>query len=218
MSELAKALVKVQQHVTSVGKDGKGYGYTYATLGKVIESLFPIITENGLAVIQPLDNINGEPAIRTVIMHEAGESIVSVFPLAKAGMSKANDAQQIGAAITYMRRYGLCAAFGLITEDDDAACLTERPAAKQAAPDVTPSGGTGSHIKQALTDRAKAMGTIPAQVLKVLDALNDMDSITAKCAEYKSMAHKEGWGTGLLKYWEKRDKEFKDLQREVFGE
>jgi hypothetical protein len=62
------------------------------------------------------------------------------------------------------------------------------------------------------------MGTIPAQVLKVLDALSDMDAITAKCAEYKSMAHKEGWGTGLLKYWERRDKEFKALQREVFGE
>jgi hypothetical protein len=45
-----------------------------------------------------------------------------------------------------------------------------------------------------------------------------MDAITAKCAEYKSMAHKEGWGTGLLKYWERRDKEFKALQREVFGE
>ena len=212
MSELAKALVKVKQHVTSVGRDGKGYGYTYATLGKVIESLFPIITENGLAVIQPLDNINGEPAIRTVIMHEAGESIVSVFPLAKAGMSKANDAQQIGAAITYMRRYGLCAAFGLITEDDDAACLTERPAAKQAAPAPKPAPAAS------LADRAKEMGTIPPGILSALEALNDMDSIKAKCSALAPEAKKGGYYQAMLKWYQKRDDDFKALQKEVFGE
>ena len=220
MSELAKAMSVVQSKVLSVGKDktaggGGGPRYTYATLGNVIEHLFPILAENGLCVMQPLDNINGEPALRTIIMHSGGESIDALFPLEKAGMKGVNDAQQIGAAITYMRRYGLCAAFGLITEDDDAACLSKRPAAPQRAA-AEPQGS--------LQDRAKAIptpqqpdGAIPPQVLGVLDKLNTMEQITVKCKEYKSMATKEGWDKALLRYWQMRDDGFKELQAEVFG-
>ena len=220
MSELAKAMSVVQSKVLSVGKDktaggGGGPRYTYATLGNVIEHLFPILAENGLCVMQPLDNINGEPALRTIIMHSGGESVDALFPLEKAGMKGVNDAQQIGAAITYMRRYGLCAAFGLITEDDDAACLSKRPASPQRAA-AEPQGS--------LQDRAKAIptpqqpdGAIPTQVIGVLDKLNTMEQITVKCKEYKSMATKEGWDKALFRYWQMRDDGFKELQKEVFG-
>lgn len=219
MSELAKAMAKVQSRVLSVGKDktaggGGGPRYTYATLGNVIEHLFPIMAESGLCVMQPLDNINGEPALRTIIMHEGGERIDALFPLEKAGMKGVNDAQQIGAAITYMRRYGLCAAFGLITEDDDAACLSKRPA-PTTAPPAKPQGS--------LEERAKGMNApakddrIPPGNLKILDALDNMGAITAKCKEWKDMAAKEGWGNGLLKYWQERNDGFKALQAEVFG-
>ena len=220
MSELAKAMAEVQSRVLSIGKDktaggGGGPRYTYATLGNVIERLFPLLAEHGLCVMQPLDNINGEPALRTIIMHQGGETIDAKFPLEKAGMKGVNDAQQIGAAISYMRRYGLCSAFGPITEDDDAACLSKRPESHQQ-PAAKPSGS--------LEDRAKGMnapakdGRIPPGNLRILDALDNMPAITAKCSEWKAMAASEGWGEGLLKYWEKRNEGFKALQAEVFPE
>lgn len=75
-----------------------------------------------------------------------------------------------------------------------------------------------------LEDRAKGMnapaapaGAIPKQVLGVLDGLDNMDAITAKCKEYKSMAVKEGWDKELARYWQDRNDKFKELQREVFG-
>jgi hypothetical protein len=115
-----------------------------------------------------------------------------------------------------MRRYGLCAAFGLITEDDDAACLSKRPAAPQQ-PAAKPQG--------TLQDRAKAIptpqgtdGAIPPQVLAFLDGLDTMEKITVKCKEYKPMAAKEGWDKSLFRYWQMRDDGFKSLQAEVFGQ
>lgn len=220
MSDLAKAMSKVQARVLSVGKDktaggGGGPRYTYATLGNVIENLFPILAENGLCVLQPLDNVNGEPALRTIIMHEGGEKVDALFPLEKAGMKGVNDAQQIGAAITYMRRYGLCAAFGLITEDDDAACLGKPAKPANQAPKTAGS----------LEDRAKGFAApqqkevvLPPGIKKILDGLDNMDAITAKCKEFKPMAVKEGWDKPLARYWQDRNDQFKDLEREVFGD
>lgn len=219
MSELAKAMAAVQSRVLSVGKDktaggGGGPRYTYATLGNVIENLFPILAENGLCVMQPLDNVNGEPALRTIIMHAGGERIDAVFPLEKAGMKGVNDAQQIGAAISYMRRYGLCAAFGLITEDDDAACLSKRPEPAAAKP----AGALADRAK-AMDAPAKAQGAIPPGNLRILDALDNMDAITAKCTEFKQMSVTDNpqWDKALLVYWQDRNEKFKELQREVFG-
>lgn len=213
MSELAKALVAVQSRVLSVNKDGKGYGYNYATLGNVIESIAPLLADNGLAIMQPLDNINGEPALRTIIMHTSGERVESVFPLEKAGMKGVNDAQQIGAAITYMRRYGICAAFNLITEDDDAACLSKKP----AAPAPTPSGSLEDRAK-AIPSPQAAEAKLPPGIKRILDAMDTMDAITAKCKELKPLAIKEGWDKPMARYWQERNDQFKELEREVFGE
>ena len=52
-------------------------------------------------------------------MHESGESQVSRTPIHVQEKDRSNP-QKHGAGITYAKRYGLCAAFGLPTPDDDA--------------------------------------------------------------------------------------------------
>jgi hypothetical protein len=45
-----------------------------------------------------------------------------------------------------------------------------------------------------------------------------MDSIKAKCSALAPEAKKGGYYQAMLKWYQKRDDDFKALQKEVFGE
>lgn len=69
------------------------------------------------AVLQPLSNDNGIPCIETILVHVSGEMVNSgKFPL----MINTNDKpQDMGAVITYTKRYTLGAFLGIATETDN---------------------------------------------------------------------------------------------------
>lgn len=125
MKELASALVQAQSELHNLGKNAQGYGYSYLTLDKLIEETRPVLAKHGLAILQPLTNVNGEPAVKTMLIHVSGQMIDGDYPITKAGMKQVNDAQQMGAAVTYARRYGLAAMLNIAQVDDDAASLTQ---------------------------------------------------------------------------------------------
>jgi len=145
IANIAIAMNELQKQAMILGDNATGHNYRYVTLDKVVSKLLPAITKLGLSVSQPLGDLNGEPAVYTIIMHTSGEYIQTAYPISKAGMRQVNDAQQLGAAVTYARRYALLSAFGVATgDDDDAACLTEKPKArpkgkKYKASDPTPA-------------------------------------------------------------------------------
>lgn len=131
IKHIAEALCKMQADPIVIGVNATGYGYDYATLDKVISRIMPIATSYGLSIAQPLGEVNGEPVLHTLLLHTSGEWIESSYPLEKAGIGKANDAQQFGAAVTYARRYGLLSLFGVpVGKDDDANSLTDKPKPK----------------------------------------------------------------------------------------
>ena len=164
IAAIAKAMAKFQKSPMILGKNAEGYGYHYVSLDKVVDRLLPELSSHGLSVMQPLDEVNGEPAIITLVMHTSGEWISTSYPLAKAGMKQVNDAQQMGAAIKYACRYGLKAAFCVPdSDDDDAACLTER------LPAPRPKG-----------KKYKASDPTPAeQIINGLRSCADADSLKA---------------------------------------
>lgn len=135
IDEIAKAMSAFQALPMVIGVNATGYGYDYATLDKCVNRIYPKATALGLSIIQPLgESSDGSPAIITILMHTSGQWLQTAYPISGAGIKKANDAQQFGAAVTYARRYGLLAAFGVPAgKDDDAASLTEKPAAKKPA-------------------------------------------------------------------------------------
>jgi hypothetical protein len=123
---LAAALVKFQgsgfavprtRKVTVETKTGGSYTFDYAPHELIVAAVRKPLEECGLAVSQTLSvTPEGRPALRTILLHNSGERMDDVFPLPlKDGMS----AQEIGSAITYIRRYALSAILGLATEDDD---------------------------------------------------------------------------------------------------
>ena len=133
ITKIAVAMAQFQSEPMVIGVNATGYGYDYATLDKAVNRIYPKITALGLSIIQPLgESKDGSPAIHTIVMHESGEWIETVYPISGAGIKSANDAQQFGAAVTYARRYGLLSAFGVPAgKDDDAACLTEKAKAQK---------------------------------------------------------------------------------------
>lgn len=121
------ALAKFQGAVDSVGKDRKGQigaqRYQYADLPAVMDAIRAPLAKHGLAVLQPATIHEDTVMVRTLIVHESGEWIdcgccgVPVFEAPK-GITLA---QARGSAITYLRRYGLQSALGLVADDDDGA-------------------------------------------------------------------------------------------------
>ena len=119
-ASLFKALVNFQRSVTNVAKDKQAntgkFGYTYADIAGVIEAVKEPLAANGLCYMQVLTNVDGRPAIRTILAHEEGGSIEGTVTL----QGDLNDPQKFGGICTYYRRYGLLGVLGLATEDDDA--------------------------------------------------------------------------------------------------
>lgn len=130
---LTVALAAVQADLPTVGKDQKAtvksdkgsYTYKYADLAAVSAAILPLLSKNGLAwTTLPTFDEQGRFVLRYELRHVSGESLVGSYPLPTSGRP-----QEMGSAITYARRYALCAATGVAPEDDDDNASTAERAA-----------------------------------------------------------------------------------------
>lgn len=116
---LLQSLVEAQAEFETLPKDKAGYGYNYTDLDTVISYIRPILKKHGLGFIQMLSTLEGNaPAITTRLIHSSGEWIEDTTPLPPVQLAKGNAAQNLGAAITYMKRYTLCAMLGISSDED----------------------------------------------------------------------------------------------------
>ena len=153
-------LAQFQKQVQIIGFDSVNphFKNKYASLAAVVKACAPVLSENGLAFSQIF---SGSDIITIVADTETGEKIESVLRLPVAETATA---QQIGSAITYMKRYALCAILGVVGDDDDDGNeATKTPPAKAVQPEP----------KKELTPEAK-IAAIPAAVAncKTLNSLN----------------------------------------------
>lgn len=125
IGKLTEALSKAQAKFDKVLKDSENPAYRskYADLATVIEATRPHLAAEGLAIIQmPHARFGDEDAkeltLTTLMAHSSGEWISSDLTL-PAMMRERFDAQSVGSAITYSRRYALAAMTGVAQEDDD---------------------------------------------------------------------------------------------------
>lgn len=116
MKNLFKALANFQQEVPVIHKGTKGYGYSYADLPTIFEVINPILKNNGLGFTQLIDG----QSIKTIVFHiESGETLESSTDIPQnVSLAKMNEFQVLGSAITYIRRYALSSALGLVTDKD----------------------------------------------------------------------------------------------------
>jgi hypothetical protein len=120
IGKLAASLVKAQSELKGAQKNSTNpfFKSKYADLHAVIEASFPALNKYGLSVVQGNRwcNITNGFYITTLLLHESGEWIKSEV---RVPISGKKNAQDVGSAITYGRRYGLSAICGIAQYDDD---------------------------------------------------------------------------------------------------
>ena len=77
--ELFTALIKALNEFGPLIKDSKAYNYKYAQLDQLLDVVRPVLAENGLAVIQQPTRCGDQVGVRTILIHESGQSIQSEF-------------------------------------------------------------------------------------------------------------------------------------------
>jgi hypothetical protein len=125
IGEIAGALAKAQGQIQAVKKSSEGYGYNYADLASVIETIKEPLSQNGIAYSQGhyVTKRDGKVYVGTdsLLMHSSGEWIKSTLELPLPAMKQLQPAQLVGVVATYARRYLLQAQVGLAAEDTDGA-------------------------------------------------------------------------------------------------
>lgn len=115
IKNLAAALILFHTKVDSIKKDANNpfFKSKYASLSNILEHIQIPLAEAGLSFVQVP---TGEGGLTTILMHaDSGEFVTGEYIMRPAK----SDPQSIGSAITYQRRYALCAVLGLNIEEDD---------------------------------------------------------------------------------------------------
>ncbi len=117
-STVAKAFVAAKKAFgpALMDKTNLAFRSKYADLGACLEAVEDALLDNGIALYQETFEVETGVTVETVLLHESGESIRCGklhVPASK------QDPQGYGSALTYARRYSLCAACGIAPEDDD---------------------------------------------------------------------------------------------------
>lgn len=113
--ELMKALALFQYECPIIHKSTKGYGYSYADLPTIIETITPILKKNGLGFTQL---VQGENIVTFVFHAESGQSIESSMKIEPIEMKGMNSLQSYGACLSYFRRYSLICILGIVSDQD----------------------------------------------------------------------------------------------------
>jgi hypothetical protein len=122
IKSLAAALCKARAAFPDIVKDrevevfskrtNSKYRFRYATLDNILGLIKGPLSDNGLSFIQSVD----KDGVTLLLTHESGEWIrTDAMPI----RCEENGAQAYGSAISYAKRYQICAVFGITADEDD---------------------------------------------------------------------------------------------------
>ncbi len=134
MTDAIKAFIKAQSEMGAALKSAKNpfFKSNYADPSAVQSAVYPPFHANGFAIVQTGGADEFGQYIETRFIHQAAAP--DMFTSRVYLAFKTGDMQSLGSAISYARRYGMCAVSGVFLEDDDANRATGRAQPQQ--PDV----------------------------------------------------------------------------------
>ena len=167
MEQLAKALASAQAEFGTVPQSGMNpfHKSKYSTIEDYVNAAKPILAKHGLSISQAPNLMDGQFVLTTILMHESGEHLASNQPI----FATKQDAQSMGSAITYARRYAYGAVLGMASGDfDDDGNAAAAKSTKQASPPktqkpaaspapVTPSKGERGTTNSTIEERVSAV-------------------------------------------------------------
>ena len=123
-----EAFTKAQGDFPTIGKGSTvntgTFTYKYASLPDIFDLVNPVLRRHDLVLSQSVGGTEGTVAIETRIAHKSGH-VERYGPLV---MKVSADPKAVGSAITYARRYALCAALGIAPDEDDDGAKASEPA------------------------------------------------------------------------------------------
>lgn len=169
--KIAKALAAAQleMHNPAFDSDNPYFRSKYASLAAIRNACIPVLAKHGIALVQYLSANGKDVLCETRLIHESGESIVGPALTLPAGKT---DAQGIGSACTYARRYSMQSVCGLVGDADDdgnAACEPQ----KKNKPDTAGS-------KKQLEEAGERFGAAPETPVKEETVVLGIERITKK--------------------------------------
>lgn len=115
-------VVEKSEKANITTKSGSKYGYTYAPLEEITETIRPVLKKHGLSyswTTEPVEAANRDFLnVVCVLRHIAGHEERSVFPVPTQTKAAMSGAQKQGAALTYGKRQSLTSVLGLTTAED----------------------------------------------------------------------------------------------------
>ena len=196
IDQVAAAIVAAQAELTNPPKSKTVHAgakkYSFAPLPDILDAVRPVLAKHKLAVLQ----IIRERILETRLVHESGQWLGSTYLLPEI-----SDSQAMGSAITYGRRYSLCAILGIAGDDDDDAELADK-AALQAQEDAKEAARARMAERKAGTrhsaydGRELAPGEDPAPKPKPEADADDLTLVDSRLAD---LLRKDGITLAALK-------------------
>lgn len=113
-ADVIAALSKMEN--VGANRINQAFKARYVSLDALLDAVKPVLAEHNLALIQSLETEEGKVGVSTSLLHTSGHAFSFGRLMVKAdGLT----AQQIGGAVTYIRRQSIQTACGISVDLDD---------------------------------------------------------------------------------------------------
>src|SRR5574343_581531 len=131
--ELFAALANAQMEMENAtkGSINPHFRSKYADLAEVLNTIRPVFAKHGLSLIQSTAFDGAMVHVHSVLAHASGGMVSSTASCIPAK----TDAQGVGAATTYLRRYSAAVMGGIAQEDDDGNAAAHNTPPAQVTPE-----------------------------------------------------------------------------------
>lgn len=196
-----------RQTATVRSKNGGSYSYNYADIADIQRAIAPRLADCGLSVTFDTTQAADVLTVACIVHHIDGHSERASFPVPIDRAARMNASQQLGSALTYGRRYALCAALGIVTAEDDDDSQSayqqqpagnghdhngaQRPSSRGTAPDVHPSGAPQSARQSEAPNNEPRISEAQHRRLeaRIHELRLDRERVKAWCARAFGVAH-----------------------------
>lgn len=169
-------------------KSGYDYSFRYATMDAITRMARPILAKHGLFASQPASIVDDKVIVTTKLTHSSGQWFESELCCRPESFGL----QQIGSAISYLRRYSYCAMLCIDSdEDDDGNAASgnqimhqtsqDAPAASQPnlVPSETPKPATATPEPPKAKPAAKKVSNVYSNAKKAIETATDNERLDA---------------------------------------
>ena len=135
-STIAEALAAAQCNISDPKKNQKNphFKSMYADLSACLDAVRGPLAAEGLALVQEATTADGLLSVETILLHASGER-----RFGRLSIPAPSKPQDVGSALTYLRRYSLSAAISIAPDDDDDGEAAQQGAAVEQSKRAAPS-------------------------------------------------------------------------------